>query len=104
MNQLRMEAMRSLFVIRRGGIEIGGVLFGSFEEDRAIVQAFRFIECEHAAGPSFILSDSDQNRLEDLLAKSTEDPALAGLVPAGWFRSRTRSEILLSEADVALFD
>jgi len=27
-----------------------------------------------------------------------------GLAPAGWFRSRTRSEISLSEPDVALFD
>src|SRR5262245_9049609 len=104
MNRLRMEAMQALFAIRRGGIEIGGVLFGSFEENRVVLQAFRLLECEHAAGPSFILSDSDQVRLSDLLTASVDDPELVGLVPAGWFRSRTRSEISLSEADVAIFD
>ena len=104
MNQIRMAAMQALFAIRRGGVEIGGVLFGSFEEDRLILQAFRLLECEHAAGPSFILSDSDQVRLDELLATVTEDPELVGLVPAGLFRSRTRSEISLSEADVSVFD
>ena len=104
MNQLRMAAMQALFAIRRGGLEIGGVFFGSFEDDRVILQAFRSVECEHAAGPSFILSDSDQVRLCDLLTTAAEDPELVGLVPAGWFRSRTRSDISLSEADVSLFD
>jgi hypothetical protein len=99
-----MAAMQALFAIRRGGVEIGGVLFGSFEGDRLILQAFRLLECEHAAGPSFILSDSDQVRLDELLATVTEDPELVGLVPAGLFRSRTRSEISLSEDDVLIFD
>src|SRR5262249_38252679 len=104
MNQLRMAAMQALFAIRRGGVEIGGVLFGSFEGDRVILQAFRLLDCEHASGPSFILSDSDEARLDELVASAATDPELAGLAPGGWFRSRTRSAISLSEADVSIFD
>jgi len=69
-----------------------------------LVQAFRTLECEHAAGPSFSLSEADRARLAPLLASAAEDRELAGLVPVGWFRSRTRSEISLSEADVTFFE
>ena len=104
MNRMRLAVVESFFAIPRGGVEIGGVLFGSFEPGRVIVQVFRTLGCEHAAGPSFILSEADLARLAPLLASAPEDRELAGLVPVGWFRSRTRSEISLSEADVAFFD
>ena len=104
MNQVRLAAMDAFFKIPRGGLEIGGVLFGSLEPGRMRIQAFRMLECEHATGPSFILSDADRARLSGLLVSASEERELAGLAPVGWFRSRTRSEISMSEADVALFD
>jgi hypothetical protein len=104
MNRLRTVAMDAFFAIPRGGVEIGGILFGTIELGRVRLQAFRAVECEHASGPSFILSDPDRARLAALLVSAPEERELAGLTPVGWFRSRTRSEISLSEADVALFD
>src|SRR6185369_576786 len=104
MNGIRRAVVDAFCAIPRGGLEIGGVLFGSFEQGRVIVQAFRTLECEHATGPSFVLSDADRVRLAALLASAAKDSELAGLAPVGWFRSRTRSEISLSETDVALFD
>src|SRR5260221_6043783 len=104
MNRLRMVAMDAFFAIPRGGVEIGGILFGTFEMGSVRLQAFRTVECEHASGPSFILSEADLARLAAVLVSAPEEPELAGLTPVGWFRSRTRSEISLSEADVALFD
>lgn len=93
-------AMEALFVIPRGGLEIGGVLFGSFAGDSVIIRAFRPVECEHATGPSFILSGTDEAGLSALLTSAAAD----GLAAVGWFRSRTRSGIQLSPADVTLFN
>jgi hypothetical protein len=49
-----------------------------------------------------VLSEKDEAGLRDLLAASQADPGLAGLRPVGWYRSRTRSGISLSEDDNVL--
>src|SRR2546423_3001823 len=98
MNRLRMAAMDAFFAIPRGGVEIGGVLFGTFEKGCLRLQTFRTVECAHAAGPSFFLSEADRAGLAALLDSAAEQRELAGLSPVGWFRSRTRSEISLSES------
>src|SRR5207249_7399944 len=81
MNRIRLAVVDAFFAIPRGGVEIGGILFGSFEPGRVLVQAFRTLECEHAAGPSFSLSEADRGRLAPLLASAADDRELAGLVP-----------------------
>ena len=63
----------------------------------------RPIACEHARGPSFILSDKDRAALHEQLVRDKEDPQLEGLISVGWFLSHTRSEIMLSEADQEIF-
>jgi len=90
--------VEAFFAIPRGGLEIGGVLFGRYREGSLKLEAFRMLECEHAAGPSFTLSEADHVRLRGLL----DSAAAEGLHPVGWFRSRTRSEISLSDGDAAL--
>jgi hypothetical protein len=45
--------------IPHGGVEIGGVLYGRFEPKGVIIEALRPIDCEHASGPSFLLSEKD---------------------------------------------
>jgi len=45
--------------IAHGGIEVGGLLFGRPTADGIRLEAFLPIECEHAAGPSFKLSERD---------------------------------------------
>jgi proteasome lid subunit RPN8/RPN11 len=100
LEQIRLAVVDAFFAIRHGGLEIGGVLFGRYREGLLRIEAFRMIECAHEAGPSFTLSKADQVGLRDLL----ESAAAEGLSPVGWFRSRTRSEICLSEADIVLYD
>jgi hypothetical protein len=100
LDQIRLAVMEAFFAIPRGGLEVGGVLFGQRREGLLRIEAFRMLECDHAAGPSFTLSEADHVRLRDLL----DSAAGAGLLPVGWFRSRTRSEISLSEADAAIHD
>ncbi len=100
LDQIRRAVMDAFFAIPRGGLEIGGVLFGRYREGLLRIEAFRILECDHAAGPSFTLSEADHVRLRDLL----DSAAAEGLLPVGWFRSRTRSGISLSEADTSLHD
>jgi hypothetical protein len=98
--QIRLAVLDAFFAIPRGGLEIGGVLFGRYTDGLLRIEAFRMLDCDHAAGPSFTLSEADHARLRDLL----DSAAAEGLHPVGWFRSRTRSEISLSDGDAALHD
>jgi proteasome lid subunit RPN8/RPN11 len=91
------------YKLARGGLEVGGVLFGQRSGDSVRILASRPIACEHASGPSFVLSENDEAGLRTLLESATSDPELKGLVPAGWYHSHTRSEISLSERDLEIY-
>jgi hypothetical protein len=90
--------------IPHGGVEVGGLLFGRSEASRVRIQAFRGIECEHAFGPSFVLSDRDLDRLETQLSNFAGDPELAGLEPVGWLVAHSRSALEMSDREVSWFD
>ena len=90
--------------MRHGGVEVGGVLFGTARDGVLRILAVRPIACEHANGPRFILSSQDETQLAELLQASANDPALATLEPAGYYHSHTRGKICLSKADVRIFN
>jgi hypothetical protein len=90
--------------IPHGGIEVGGVLFGRLDGSSVRLDAFRNIECEHASGPSFTLSERDVALLRQQLVNAASDPELGGLQIAGWFIAHTRSELRMTEREAALFD
>ncbi len=89
--------------LSRGGIEVGGILYGTREGRTVRILAMRPIACEHARGPSFLLSDKDRMTLNQQLTEDAEDPHLEGLISVGWFLSHTRSEITLSDSDLELY-
>lgn len=86
-----------------GGPEAGGVLFGRREPGCLRILAFRPLECEHANGPAFELSENDELRLADILAKAGTDEELAGLEAVGWYHSK-HHWLVLTERDVKLYD
>ncbi len=90
--------------IPHGGVETGGLLFGRREASSARIEAFRTIECEHASGPSFVLSDRDIEALHQQLDAAGTDPELAGLEVVGWFIAHTRTPLRMHDREVALFD
>jgi proteasome lid subunit RPN8/RPN11 len=90
--------------LSRGGLEVGGVLYGTREGSAVRIQAMREIVCEHARGPSFLLSDNDRVALTGQLARGQEDHRLEGMVAVGWFLSHTRGEIALTESDLETFN
>jgi proteasome lid subunit RPN8/RPN11 len=89
--------------LSRGGIEVGGILYGTRDGRTVRVLAIRSIACEHARGPAFLLSDKDRKVLNEQLAADAQDPQLEGLISLGWFLSHTRSEIVLSDSDLELY-
>jgi hypothetical protein len=101
--EIRREVSEGFQKLSRGGIEVGGVLYGTREGREVRLLSIRPLSCEHARGPSFQLSDNDRAALEQQLLQDRDDPQLEGLSCLGWFLSHTRSEITLSESDLDLF-
>ncbi len=85
-----------------GGVEVGGVLFGEGDKHLVRILAYRPVACEHANGPSFLLSETDQEGLAELLEQYRDDPKLEGLAPVGLYLSHTRSEVNLRPKDQEL--
>jgi proteasome lid subunit RPN8/RPN11 len=98
LEEVRLAVTDQFYALPRGGLEIGGVLFGSREDNLLRIEDYRMIECEHLTGPSFILSRNDREGLERLLAETAKE----GLTPLGWFHSHTRTGIFLSAQDLEI--
>lgn len=86
--------------LQRGGIEVGGALYGTREGRTVRILAMREIACEHARGPTFHLSDNDRAALTAQLERDSEDMRLEGLAVVGWFLSHTRSDVTLQQSDL----
>jgi len=101
MEELRLYAEEGFQNIPHGGMQVGALLLGDRNEDTGVVRVreWRPIECGHARGPSFTLSEADQKPLRQLLAECRLAAELEGLVPVGWFHTHTRSCIFLSPED-----
>jgi hypothetical protein len=90
--------------IPHGGIEEGGLLFGKIDDRGTRLEAYRPIACEHAAGPSFLLSDRDLEQLSAQIEGAALDPELEGLEVVGWFLAHTRGPLFLTDREADLFD
>ena len=100
LDDIRLAVMDAFFSLPRGGAEIGGILLGGFDNGRLVIRDYAALDCEHANGPSFTLSPRDEARLTELVSAHANDAG--GRRPVGWYHSHTRSEIFLSEADLAI--
>jgi hypothetical protein len=101
--EIRREVTQGFQKMARGGIEVGGVLYGKCEPEGVEILATRPIACEHALGPSFQLSEKDRAALNGQLEHFGQDPQLEDLVPVGFYLSHTRTEIYLTPTDLELF-
>jgi proteasome lid subunit RPN8/RPN11 len=99
LDDIRLAVVDAFFSLPRGGAEIGGILLGRREKGRVVITDSAALECEHAFGPSFVLSDADRKKLAELIAAHQGNPEAA---PVGWYHSHTRSEIFLSDADLEI--
>ena len=85
------------------GFEIGGLLFGTRQNNSIRILAWRPISCEHAEGPALHLSSDDRRDLLRLLLASKQDPELATFQPLGWFVSHPSGDIALNHSDSGIF-
>jgi hypothetical protein len=68
------------------------------------IEAFRPIECEHASGPSFLLSERDLLRMSEAFGEAQSDSELKGLERVGWFVSHTRSAPEMTARESEIFE
>jgi len=97
--EIRTAVAEAYQKFSRGGMETGGVLYGTRDGNSIRILAMREITCEHALGPSFTLSPNDHLKFARQREVDAQDTRLAGLIEVGWFLSHTRTEILLTDAD-----
>ena len=58
--EIRHDVAEGFQKLSRGGIEVGGLLYGVREGQTVRITAIRATACEHAAGPAFRLSERDR--------------------------------------------
>lgn len=96
MEEIRVAAVEAFHKVQRGGLEIGGVLYGTASVTGVRIVSWKPMECEHARGPAFLLSERDEALLAPLLRPDGE------LRAVGWFVSHGRGELSLTEGDAAI--
>lgn len=99
MEEIRAYVMAGFHSFPRGGLEVGGLLFGRRDGERIQIQAWRPVDCEHACGPRFLLSDKDEAGLAQAL--HTRGEASRKFEAVGAFRSTRADEVSLEPADIA---
>ncbi len=104
LEDVRLEAVKGITLLRHGGVEVGGVLFGTREEARIRIFDSRPLRSEYAYGPNLLLSQNDEEALKRLLEEAKADPKLSGMEPVGWYHSHTRTGVFLSESDIAVYN
>ncbi|MGQ9632967.1 MAG: hypothetical protein ACUVXB_01845 [Bryobacteraceae bacterium] len=102
LEQVRFSALEAFHALPRGGLEVGGMLYGRSTETGIEILDARPLPCEHLFGPGFLLSDNDMARFEELLRAPQRDRLLKGLQPVGWYRSASRSSGSLTGEDLTL--
>lgn len=103
-DEIRQVVTEGFQRLSRGGIEVGGVLYGTVEGRSLKISEMRPIACEHARGPTFFLSDNDRAALTQQLEEQRESYRERGMTAVGWFLSHTRSEVSLQESDLDTFN
>lgn len=103
LEEIRAAATVGIRQLSRGGLEVGGVLFGSRGANSIRISSWSPIRCEHAHGPAFLLSQNDHMALARLLQKAQPDDQ-NGRHPLGWFVSHTKSGLTMLEADLEIFE
>jgi hypothetical protein len=101
--EIRHEVAEGFQKLSRGGIEVGGLLYGVHEGHTVRIMAIRPAVCEHAGGPTFRLSERDRVALHEQIRQDQADSRLDDMVCVGWYVSHTRTEITLTESDQEIF-
>jgi hypothetical protein len=104
-DRLSIEVMRGFGAVPRRGAEVGGVLLGTAVlSDRLLVQVndFEPVPCSYRRGPSYLLSQEEQDEFAETAARYQPIPERM-IYAVGFYRSHTREGLGLSPEDLDLF-
>ena len=104
LNAACAAALAGLRKLAKGGLEVGGLLFGERANGLTRILATRPIACEHRFGPSFVLSDTDKALLAETLEGFRSDSELRSLELLGCYFSHSRHGAALTDHDIELFE
>jgi len=102
--RLEKESLDIFRAITNRGSEIGGILLGEVLPGwpvSVVVRDYEPVPCAYTLGPSYLLSDEEQERLGEAI--ETRQKA-SGLTVVGFFRSNTRPALVLQDDDLDLFE
>jgi len=102
-DRISPEVLRGFGALKRRGAEVGGILLGRSEDGprrKVIIEDFQPVPSEYLTGPSYNLSENDLAAFEAALALRCGSDS--GIVPVGFYRSHTRDELFMDEADLGL--
>jgi hypothetical protein len=91
MDGIHREVSEAFAAAPHRGAETGGILLGRREEDRIVVEDFEPVPSEHRFGPSYRLSDTDRELLQETL-EWFRGVAQPGVSVLGLYRSHTLPE------------
>src|SRR5258708_735678 len=66
MEAVREQAVKGFNLFPRGGVEIGGVLYGERRGEVTRVMAAHELECRHELGPRFVLAPHEETTFREL--------------------------------------
>ena len=98
MEGIHQEVSEAFAAAPHRGAETGGILLGRCEEDRIVVEDFEPVPSEHRFGPSYRLSDTDRQLLQETV-EWFRGGAQPGLSVLGFYRSHTLPEVELCQED-----
>jgi hypothetical protein len=102
-DRISPEVLRGFSALKRRGAEVGGILLGRWEDGarrKVIIEDFEPVPSEYLTGPSYNLSENDLALFEAALAQRSRSDS--GIAPVGFYRSHTRDELFMDEADLGL--
>jgi hypothetical protein len=104
LDQISSSARQGFRSFRHGGMEVGGILIGSYASDGTRVLEARPVEISYGRGAVFLLTESDHESLNALVRKTDREVASKGLQVVGYFESRTRRDAQLKQSDLETYD
>lgn len=93
-----VEVLDAYETYLEGGYEVGGLLLGTRDGNHLRILSHAALAIRPPR-PSFVLSESDQRRLAELIKSCGQDREVLG-----FYVSHTRSEVFLTESDQELFE
>ena len=104
-DRMHPQVMHGFTRLKSRGAEIGGILLGKSEAGlprRVTIEDFDSVRSEYLTGPSYNLSENDLVAFEAAIARRNSRAKSTGLSPVGFYRSHTRDELYMDDADLAL--